>query len=850
MNVRFALRMARRELRAHRRRILVYMTAIATGVAALVAVNSFRSDVARAVSRDARSILGADLELRRRDGFTEPVLALIDSLEAAGHETARVIRFGSMVYTTANRNAPRLLEVNALEGGYPFYGTVTTEPAEAWRTFRAGRRAVVDPAVLVYLGAAVGDTLRIGDAAFEIAGVLTEYPGELGVRVAVGPRVFIPRAYVEETNLLRFGSLASHRAYFRIEDTRAVHRLVEAYEDLFDAERTRVETVAEVEEELGEALRNVARFLGLIALAALLLGCVGVASAVHVFVKERTETIALLRCLGARPRTVFAIYLIEAAVLGAGGAAIGAAAGTAIQFLLPALLAPFVPVDIEPRVDLSAVGGGLALGALVALAFALLPLLRIREVTPLRALRRDFSGGTRRLEPRRAAVLALLAAGITAASIGQAPNAWAGLGFAGGIAATAALLGAAAWLLMRGARRWLPRRAGYAVRQGVANLFRPQNQTLAATLGIGFGVFLLTTLRVVQVNVLGQLEVDAGPHRPNLALFDIQDDQTEELNALLAERGVRPLASEAIVPARIGAVNGRPAAEIVADTVGRRPPRWVLNREYRNTYRDTLVETETLTAGRWWDEAPAPGAPGVARISLDEDIAEELRIGVGDRITWDVQGVAVESEVASLRRINWARLATNFFVVFEPGSLDGAPKTHIVLARVEDAAERAALQRAVVERFNNISMLDLVRVQETVDAVLSRAALAVRFMALFSIGAGLIVLVGSVATTRYQRLHESALLRTLGARAREIRRILAVEYLAIGTVAALSGSALAAAAGWGLARFVFEMPYRVPWGSLAAAWLLASALTVAVGFASSRGVVRRPPLATLREIAE
>src|SRR5690606_20476324 len=280
VNVRFALRMARRELRAHRRRILVYMGAIATGVAALVAVNSFRSDVARAVSRDARSILGADLELRRRDGFTEPVQALIDSLEAAGHETARAVRFGSMVYTTANRNAPRLLDVNALEGGYPFYGTVATEPAEAWQAFRAGRRAVVDPAVLVYLGAAVGDTLRIGDAAFEIAGVLTEYPGELGVRVAVGPRVFIPRAYVEETNLLRFGSLASHRAYFRIEDTEAVGRLVDAYEALFDAERTRVETVAEVEEELGETLGSLARFLGLVALAALLLGCVGVASAV------------------------------------------------------------------------------------------------------------------------------------------------------------------------------------------------------------------------------------------------------------------------------------------------------------------------------------------------------------------------------------------------------------------------------------------------------------------------------------------------------------------------------------------------------------------------------------------
>ena len=848
MSARFAWRMARRELRAHRRRLVVYMAAVATGVAALVAVNSFRSGVTRAVSRDARAILGADLELRSREGFTAPIRALIDSLEAAGHETARVIRFGSMVYTTANRTAPRLLEVNALEGGYPFYGTVTTEPPDAWRTFREGRRAVVDPAVLVYLGAAVGDTLRIGDAAFEIAGVLTEYPGELGVRVAVGPRVFIPRAYVEETNLLRFGSLASHRAYFRIEDTREVHRLIEAYDDLFDAERTRVETVAEVEEELGEALGSLARFLGLIALAALLLGCVGVASAVHVFVKERTETVALLRCLGARPRTVFAIYLIEAAALGAGGAAVGAAAGTGIQFLLPALLAPFVPVDIEPRVNLTAVVGGLALGALVALAFALLPLLRIREVTPLRALRRDFAARVRRLEPWRAAVLALLAAGITAASISQAPDVWTGLGFAAGIAATTALLGATAWLLMRGARRWLPRGAGYAVRQGVANLFRPQNQTLAATLGIGFGVFLLATLRVVQVNVLGQLEVDAGPHRPNLALFDIQDDQAEALNALLVERGVTPLASEAIVPARISAVNGRPVAEILADTMGRRPPRWVLNREYRNTYRDTLVETETLTAGRWWDDAPS--VPGVARISLDEDIAEDLGIGVGDRITWDVQGVLVESEVASLRRINWARLATNFFVVFEPGSLDDAPKTHVVLARLDDPAERAALQREVVERFGNISVLDLVRVQETVDGVLSRAALAVRFMALFSIGAGLIVLVGSVATTRYQRLRESALLRTLGARAREIRRILAVEYLAIGTVAALSGSALAAAAGWALARFVFEMPYRVPWGSLAAAWLLASALTVAVGLASSRSVVRRSPLATLRELAE
>jgi putative ABC transport system permease protein len=406
---------------------------------------------------------------------------------------------------------------------------------------------------------------------------------------------------------------------------------------------------------------------------------------------------------------------------------------------------------------------------------------------------------------------------------------------------------------MRLTRRFFPRRASFALRQGVANLFRPHNQTIAITLAVGFGVFLIATLYVVQRNLLDQILRETRPDRPNLLIFDIQLDQQTGVDEILKRYDAPLLQSTPIVPARIAKLGDRRIEEILADTIGPRVPRWALLREYRHTYRDSLVSSEQLVAGKWFvngDRADADMELSTPRVSLEESIAEELNVWVGDRISWDIQGVPIETEITSVRRVDWARFEPNFFAVFEPGVLDDAPQSMIVLTRANDATQRAEIQRDLVLAYQNVSAIDLTTLLDAIDSVLRKVALAIRFMALFSVASGLVILIGAIATSRYQRTRESVLLKTLGARSRTIRRVLGIEYFALGFFAGLTGVVAAAIAAWVAVRFLFELSFELPGLPLLAFWLTAALLTTVIGLVNSRDVIRRTPLAGLRDFAE
>jgi putative ABC transport system permease protein len=446
---------------------------------------------------------------------------------------------------------------------------------------------------------------------------------------------------------------------------------------------------------------------------------------------------------------------------------------------------------------------------------------------------------------------------MVALSIWQGPNLALGVAFAAVLGLTTLFLWLSAWLSIRLTRRFFPRQASYVLRQGIANLFRPHNQTVAVTLAVGFGVFLISVVYVVQSNVLRQLSIDAAPDRPNLVMFDIQKDQHDSVEATIAAAGLPLLGSTPIVPARISHINGRPVAELLADSTPPRIPRWALQREYRNTYRHTMVDSEELVAGEWWagegegweegEEGPSAALP---RISLEEDLADDLRVGVGDRITWSFQGIEMETGIASLRAVDWARLDLNFFVVFEPGSLDEAPQTFVTVTRVDDAHASAKFQHDLVTAHPNVAAIDLAVVQETIDSILDAVTFAVRFMALFSIISGAIVLLGAIATSRFQRIRESVLLKTLGARRHQIRDILLTEYAALGLLAGLIGVALGAAASWAFVRFALEIGFRSPALALLAMSIATALTTAAIGLSSTREVLKKPPLMVIREMEE
>jgi putative ABC transport system permease protein len=850
MSLRFTLRMVRRESRSTRRRLGPYVVAITLGIAALVAITSFRTSVARAVSDQARTLLAADLRLDSRWEFPPDVESLIDSLVSEGAALSRVTTFSAMALAPRS-GLTRLVQVRAVAGGYPYYGEIETEPPGIWEEFRDARQALVDPSVLVQLDVGIGDTLAIGAARFVIAGTVTRVPGDIGLRAAIGPRVYIPARYLEETGLLRFGSIAWRLAYLKLDDPAEADRLVEAEDSLLRANRVYHSTVSGRAEYFAEHLDRLSGFLALVGLVALLLGGVGVASGVHVFVSEKLDTAAVLRCLGARQSQVFGIYLSQACMMGLIGAGLGVILGIAVQAVLPSVLGDFLPLDVPFVIRWPVILAGLGIGIGVALLFALLPLLRIKDVAPLRALRRDFERPHRRRDAWRLSTYAALGVSLVALTLWQAPDPVLGLAFAVAVAATAAALGLSALALKRLTRRFFPRRAGYALRQGIANLFRPHNQTVAVTLAIGFGVFLIATLYVVQHNLLGQIALETRPDRPNLVMFDIQLDQAPGVEKILSERGAPVLQRTPIIPARLTRLGVRTVEEVLADSAGPRISRWALLREYRHTYRDTLVNSERLIAGTWFGSRGVEEAAGrPARISIEESVAEELRVGIGDRLTWEIQGLPVETEIASVRRVDWARFEPNFYVVFEPGVLDQAPQSLVMLTRIDDPIRRAEIQRDLVVRYPNVAAIDITAIVTALEGILDKVALAIRFMALFSIGCGLVILVGAIATSRYQRSRESVLLKTLGARSRTIAQILATEYFALGSFAGLAGVVLATIAGWVAVRFLFELRFHLPGTSLLIFWAGTALLTAAIGLLNSRDVVRRTPLAGMRDFAE
>jgi putative ABC transport system permease protein len=852
----FAVRLALRESRSLRRTALL-VAAVSAGVAALVAIESFTASLQASVREQSQALLGADMELGSASAFSpaaEATIAKIRAEAGASTQLARTTSFSAMAYVDRTAGT-RLVQVVAVEGGYPFYGEMKTDPPGRWAKLGEGGGVIVDPSLLSALDAKVGDTLSLGESKLVIRAAVLNVPGDVGVRTAFGSRVFMAARDVAATGLLGFGARARHEAFLRLPESARPQRLADRHRPALAAERVVLRTVSEDQESLNASLTRMGRYLGLVGLIALLLGGIAVASASEALLRRRIETIGVLRCLGATGPQVFAAYLLQAGALALAGSVAGAAIGVGAQALLPKVVEGLVPVQVtEFAPSWRAIAWGVGLGVTVALLFAALPLLAIRKVSPLVVIRRSAEDrAPLRKDPLRLAAAALLVAATIAIAIAQAPSVRAGVGFAAGVGVALVALWAAAWLLARTVRRSVPARWPYVWRQGLANLHRPANQTVVVVLAMGFGAFLLDTLYLVQDNLLGQLRVDTSEERPNVVLIDIQEDQREGVMDRIRGAGIPPREPVPIVPMRIQSIKGVDAARILSapeEARGpRRSPRWAVRREYRSTIRDAEGPTETTIDGQRWRagewRAPAdPAAP--VPISVEEGVARELDVAVGDEIVWDVQGLAVRTRVAHLRAVEWARFEPNFFVVFPEGPLDAAPKSYVTLSRVEDPALRARFQRDVVEAFPNVSVIDLTEIQKALEEVVGRVAVAIRFMALFTLAAGAVVLVGALAAGRDQRLREGALLKALGATRAQVLRILFAEYATLGLLASLAALLLSGAAGWALTRFLFEAPFRVPALPLLALAAGLVALTTGIGLWTSREVFARPVMETLR----
>jgi putative ABC transport system permease protein len=848
-----------RESRTARRRLLLYMSSIGFGVAALVAIDSFTENVSASVHDQSRALLGGDVSMTTRSPFPPRTNEILDSLAKSGIGVSRVTTFASMG-TAAASGTTRLVQVRAVSDNYPFFGEITTEPASAWGELQGGPRAVVDPSILISLDAKVGDTLLVGSAKFRIAGTLRTVPGDFGISAAFGPRVYIPEAFLRETGLLVFGSRAEYEALFKltpaISSTAFTARFSPAFND--GTTRARMRSAGGNESNLNRSIEELGSFLGIIGLVALLLGGIGVASGVHAFVMRKIDTVAILRCLGATSGQVLFIYVLQAAAMGFLGALAGAAAGVAFQFALPWVVSEFLPVDVTITLAPSAILTGLGIGVWVALAFALYPLLALRRVSPLQTLRREADSTVMRRAQRDSAATIVgfgIIASVLAITISRTSTLEIGVGYAAAVIGAVVVLWFTAAMLAALARRLARPGLTFVLRQGISNLHRPGNQTRAVILSLGMGVFLMSTIYQVQQNLRGQLDMRLEKSAANLVFFDVQDDQESGVDSIIRLSGQTLVQKAPIVPMRLSAINGVPTSAIIArQDSNRRAARgrgngydggistWALRREYRNSYRADIAPSEEIVLGHWFK--PTDTSP---QVSLESGLADDLGVTLGDSITWDVQGVKVTTRVTSTRTVNFARFEPNFFVVFNPGKFERAPKQYAVLVNASSGTEVAALQRSIVRAYPNISSLDLTLIQATVGNILGKITTAIRFMALVSLAFGIPVLFSAVAATRRARLREGVLLKTLGATRKQVGRIMFAEYALLGALGSASGVLLSVGGAWLLMKFVFEQPFTPAIVPVVVVTVSMTLLAILIGMGTGREVFRETPMAALRE---
>jgi len=825
--------LAWRETRGAGRHFAYLVACITLGVGALVAVGSFAASLERTVGRSARALMGGDVEIRSAQPLSLEASGIVAALTRPGTDTLPITELVAM---SAAGGKSQIVELKAVGPGYPLYGNLVTTPVAQLDSLIGGGRALVHESLLTRLGLRVGDPLKIGEGDFTVSGVLRQEPDRAVGVFSLGPRVLIDARDLDGTRLIRQGSRVRHRLLFRL----PAGQSAEAFKDALAARITdvsvRVTTYTQAQPGVRRFWKQLTVYLGLTGLVALMVGGIGVATSVRAFVRGKLETIAVLKCLGAGWRQVLAAYLLQTVLLGLGGSLLGAALGSAVQWALAPALTPLMPVPLDAGLSPRAIVAGLAMGTGLTLLFALWPLLDIRRVPPALILRQDVEP---RLPGRRPWLAAVpIVAGLAALAVWEAGSLKVGAIFIGGLAAALVLLAAGARLVIEAARR-LPRLRSLAWRQAVANLHRPGSHAGTVLMSLGLAVMLIVAVALLEQSLRAEL-ADRGPGRaPAFFFIDIQPDQAPAFRRLVQDKTGREPTLTPVVRSRLASINGAPVSR---DARQRREEVWYLSREYVLTWAAQPPPENPVVAGRWWTPEEAAREP---LISVEEEIAKNLGVGIGSTLGFDIQGVTVTARVVNLRRVEWQTFNTNFFVIFSPGALDGAPTTWLATARVPPADE-LAVQSAVTAAFPNVTAIPIREVLERIAGVLDQIALAIRLLAGVSIATGLIVTAGALGVSRHQRLYQSVILKALGATRGLVARVFAVEYALLGAAAGLGGSALAAALAWGVLHWALDVRWggslvTLVWGVGASA-----ALALGVGFLGTFRLLGRKPLAVLR----
>jgi putative ABC transport system permease protein len=843
--MKFVLSMAVRETRASWHRLIFFFVCIAVGVAAIVALRSVIRSVREVLGGEARSLIAADALIATSRDWNSQARATIDKRLAEAGATARTetIETPTMVRPAdPNRIAARMVELKAIQPGFPLYGSLTLEDGRPYsHSLLEHRGALVRPELLSALGVKVGDSIAIGTTTFEIRGVVADEPGRNLGAFSLGPRVFVDFDDMPATGLIVFGSRARRVILARVPDDN-LDAMITALDQDFSEDYINSRSYRATDDAIGRDFDRSENYLSLVGLVIVILGGIAVSSVTRVFVLQKIRSIAVLKCLGATTRQIMAVYLLQVVSLGLAGSLLGVGIARLALAGIPLALGPestSLLATVRYTINWGIALQGITIGVLVSLLFSLVPLLEVRLVRPSLLLR-DETRATGR-DPARIAAMVFVSGALIAVAAWQAASLRVGAVICVGFAGLAIVLMLAGRLLVKVVSP-MANAPSFSLRHAVLHLSRPGNQTRVILLAVGLGAFFIVGVRSLQASLLDEFSIQIGNDSADMFLLDIQRTQVEPMRQFLTDpaNGAGTSRLIPVLRARVTGVSGRVTTLENFEDVRARGS---LAREYTVTYRDHLEANERVLDGAFWN-----GPSSEPEVSIEKGLRQRFAINVGDVVRFDILGKTINAKVTSIRDVDFkdAR-AGGFMFVFRPGVLEQAPQTYIAPLKGPDgAAARAKFQHDLVAKFPNVSVIDFHEILATIRDVMSKVTLAITVVGGLVLFSGALILIGAVAMTKFQRVYEAAVFKTLGASTPTIARMLLFEYGVLGLLAGTVGSAGAVALTWGVSRFALDIPWKVfPAEHLAGVGLTA-ALVAAIGVLSSLDVLRNKPLATLR----
>jgi putative ABC transport system permease protein len=840
--MRFIFDLTRREIRSSWRRLLFFFLCIALGVGSVVALRSLIQNLTRAVGTDARALMTADVEVSSTNDFTP---ADIEKIESVVNRSG-VVEARNETITTALMARPAdpanqtvdFVELKGIEPPFPLVGTFTLSKGDPFDfALLENNGAVVARVLLEQLNIKVGDRIRIGEGEFDVRAIFDEEPGgSSGFRL--GPRVFIEKRAFDDAGITRNSSRVRRRILYRTSDNPT--ELVRELREALKGTTINVGSYREQQENLSEQFVRTENYLALTGLLILVLGGVGVWNVSRAFIEQKRKTVAVLKCLGAGGGTVLAVYLLQIVFLGLVGSLFGVMLAQATLWFAEWRFGSELPARMTYLVNPATVWQGLLLGLAVSVLFSLLPLLQIRQIKPRLLLRDENNASIDRLDRSKWLIGALSLSALLGLAVWQAGSLKVGAVFLGGLFTTSIVLYVTAALLTRSLRR-VRRLSSFTMRQAINSLYRPGNQTRVILLAVGLGAFVVLTVQIMQANLIREFDLTRNGRLPSMLFVDVQKSQISDVVAAITARMGEEPQSIPTVRGRIAFINGQPFDYQQREV---RQQQGIIGREFALTYRPNLDENETIVAGDWWQGDAASDLP---QVSVEEDMAEILKVEPGDSISFNVSGRTLTARVANIRKIDLRNTRTAFVFVFQPGTLEKAPQTFAAtVLKHSPATERQRLQREIVDRFPNVQIFDVADILETVQRLINNFVLAVSFVGSFVMLSGILILMGSIALTKSQRIYESAILKTLGADRKTLSGILFAEYVLLGVLAGTIGAAFATALSFAVSRYLMD----IEWTFQPVVTLLGIAITAvivtAVGVGGSFDVLFRKPLATLR----